>query len=197
MGCAPKPLESQEVHKVNLCMSGLNAAINAYTVRGHTTAPAQISSYEEALQNSRAVLYVKYQGVADEIKKGMNNQDSEGLATIRRHLDDRETCGALGGVPLDNPKDFDLMYWQKENERTKKQEAADLRYKALGDWDKAIRDEAAERRQRLERASTSVRTTNKDGVRVDQYILKKGGIIGCTTTVNGNSPAMFKCDGDV
>ncbi len=69
--------------------------------------------------------------------------------------------------------------------------------KALEDADNAIRNEAAERRTRLEKASKQVRTTNRNGVRVDQYVLKRGGIIACTTTISGNSPAMFNCDGDV
>ena len=68
---------------------------------------------------------------------------------------------------------------------------------ALAEADNAIRDEAADRRARLVKASKSVRTTNRDGVRVDQYILKRGGVIACTTTISGNSPAMFNCDGDV
>lgn len=68
---------------------------------------------------------------------------------------------------------------------------------ALVAADDAIRGEASDRRQRLEKASKSVRTTNSNGVRVDQYILKKGGIISCTTTISGNAPAMFNCDGDV
>ena len=68
---------------------------------------------------------------------------------------------------------------------------------ALAEADNAIRDESADRRARLEKASKSVRTTNRNGVRVDQYILKRGGIIACTTTISGNSPAMFNCDGDV
>lgn len=70
-------------------------------------------------------------------------------------------------------------------------------FKARDDFDQAMRDEAKDRRARLEKASKSVRTTNSHGVRVDQYILKKGGIISCTTTISGNSPAMFNCDGDV
>jgi len=68
---------------------------------------------------------------------------------------------------------------------------------ALEDADHAIRNESAERRTSLEKASKQVRTTNSNGVRVDQYILKRGGIIACTTTISGNSPAMFNCDGDV
>lgn len=68
---------------------------------------------------------------------------------------------------------------------------------ALAAADDAIRSEAADRRQRLEKASKSIRTTNSNGVRVDQYILKKGGIVSCTTTISGNAPAMFNCDGDV
>ena len=69
--------------------------------------------------------------------------------------------------------------------------------RALEEADIAIRNEAAERRARLEKASKQVRTTNRNGVRVDQYILKRGGIIACTTTISGNSPVMFNCDGDV
>lgn len=69
--------------------------------------------------------------------------------------------------------------------------------KALDEADNAIRNESAERRARLEKASKQVRTTNSNGVRVDQYILKRGGVIACTTTISGNSPAMFNCDGDV
>ncbi len=68
---------------------------------------------------------------------------------------------------------------------------------ALDKADQAIRDESGERRARLEKASKQVRTSNSHGVRVDQYILKRGGIIACTTTISGNSPAMFNCDGDV
>ena len=68
---------------------------------------------------------------------------------------------------------------------------------ALAEADNAIRDESADRRARLVKASKSVRTTNSNGVRVDQYILKRGGIIACTTTISGNSAAMFNCDGDV
>lgn len=69
--------------------------------------------------------------------------------------------------------------------------------KALDEADNAIRAEASERRARLEKASKAIKTTNSNGVRVDQYILKKGGIISCTTTISGNAPAIFKCDGDV
>lgn len=69
--------------------------------------------------------------------------------------------------------------------------------RALEEADNAIRSEAADRRARLEKASKQVRTTNKNGVRVDQYVLKRGGIIACTTTISGNSPVMFNCDGDV
>lgn len=68
---------------------------------------------------------------------------------------------------------------------------------ALEKADDAIRNEAAERRTRLEKASKQVRTTNRNGVRVDQYILKRGGVIACTTTITGNAPVMFTCDGDV
>jgi hypothetical protein len=75
--------------------------------------------------------------------------------------------------------------WQEEGVR------------ALDQADKAIRDDSAERRTRLEKASKQIRTSNSNGVRVDQYILKRGGVIACTTTISGNSPAMFNCDGDV
>ncbi len=68
---------------------------------------------------------------------------------------------------------------------------------ALAAADDAIRSEASDRRQRLEKASRSVKTTNRNGIRVDQFILKKGGIVSCTTTISGNSPAIFNCDGDV
>lgn len=81
---------------------------------------------------------------------------------------------------------------EKKLEESRKAGAA-----ALAAADEAIRSEAADRRQRLEKASRSIKTTNSNGVRVDQYILKKGGIVSCTTTISGNSPAMFKCDGDV
>ncbi|MCB1989777.1 MAG: hypothetical protein KDE69_15835, partial [Burkholderiaceae bacterium] len=69
--------------------------------------------------------------------------------------------------------------------------------KARDDFDQAMRAEAEVRRARLKKASKSVRTTNSHGVRVDQYILKKGGIVSCTTAISSNSPAIFNCDGDV
>jgi hypothetical protein len=68
---------------------------------------------------------------------------------------------------------------------------------ALEDADNAIRAEAADRRTRLEK--TSVRTTmsNKNGVRIDRYFFESGKVITCTTTISGNSPAMFDCDGNL
>lgn len=81
----------------------------------------------------------------------------------------------------------------EEKARRWREEGAQI----LEQTDNAIREEADARRSRLEKASKSVRTTNRDGVRVDQYILKKGGVISCTTTISGNAPVMFNCDGDV
>ena len=77
------------------------------------------------------------------------------------------------------------------------QNSKDEGERALEETDSAIRAEASERRARLEKASKNIRTTNKNGVRVDQYVLKSGRIISCTTTISGNSPAIFNCDGDV
>lgn len=87
------------------------------------------------------------------------------------------------------------------DERMKKEEEhkrfLENAYASRDQFDQAVRDDAKDRRARLEKASTSIRTTNKHGVRVDQYILPDGRIIACTTTISGNSPAIFSCDGDV
>lgn len=88
----------------------------------------------------------------------------------------------------------DINEFEKEKARRERIEEG---LKARDSFDEAMRAEAAERRARLEKASKTVRTTNTNGVRVDQYMLKKGGIISCTTTISGNSPAIFNCDGDV
>lgn len=69
--------------------------------------------------------------------------------------------------------------------------------KALDDADDAIRLEASNRRAALEKASSRIIMTNRNGVRVDQYVLKRGGVISCTTTVSGTAPAMFTCDGSL
>ncbi len=60
--------------------------------------------------------------------------------------------------------------------------------------DKAIREANSSRRQELERRSVSHRMSNRNGVRVDQYTMSNGTIVTCTTTISGNSPAMFNCD---
>ena len=88
-------------------------------------------------------------------------------------------------------------YSAYDSSEKKLAEAKEAGVRALELADNAIRTESAERRTRLEKASKQVRTTNSNGVRVDQYILKRGGIIACTTTISGNSPAMFNCDGNV
>lgn len=75
--------------------------------------------------------------------------------------------------------------------------AAREREAALNTWDNAIRDEATDRRKRLERAAVRHRMSNKHGVRIDHYTLKGGRTISCTTTIKGNSAAIFDCDGDV
>jgi len=69
--------------------------------------------------------------------------------------------------------------------------------KALEDADTAIRTEAAERRANLEKASTHTTMSNRNGVRIDHYFLKDRRVITCTTTISGNSPAMFNCDGNL
>ncbi|MDP3230743.1 MAG: hypothetical protein Q8N13_22605 [Acidovorax sp.] len=88
----------------------------------------------------------------------------------------------------------DINEFEKEEARRERMEEG---LKARDSFDEAMRTEAGQRRARLEKASKTVRTTNTNGVRLDQYILQKGGIISCTTTLSGNSPAMFNCDGDV
>ncbi len=77
------------------------------------------------------------------------------------------------------------------------EEIARERQAALDEADNAIRAEAAERRARLKKAAVRVQTTNRNGIRVDQYVLKSGRVIGCTTTITGNSPALFVCDGNL
>lgn len=90
-------------------------------------------------------------------------------------------------------KELDKQLATEADSRKRREEGL----KALEAADDAIRQEAIERRKRLETSSTTVRTTNTGGVRVDQYFLKRGGVISCTTTISGNSPALFHCDGDV
>lgn len=102
-------------------------------------------------------------------------------------------CGrSVEEINADNIRHEEYRVAEEKAKKWKEAGAA-----ALDEADNAIRNESADRRARLEKASKSVRTTNSNGVRVDQYILKRGGIIACTTTITGNSPAMFNCDGDV
>jgi len=60
--------------------------------------------------------------------------------------------------------------------------------------DKAIRSANDAQREGLERRAVSHRTTNRNGVRVDQYTMPNGKVVTCTTTISGNAPAMFNCD---
>ncbi len=66
--------------------------------------------------------------------------------------------------------------------------------RALEEADKAIREANGDRRAELERKAVSHRMSNRHGVRVDQYTMPDGSVVTCTTTISGNSPAMFNCD---
>lgn len=83
---------------------------------------------------------------------------------------------------------------QKDLERRIKQAKEDGA-RALEAADDAIRAEAATRRAALEKASVNITTSSQQGVRIDRYFLKRGDVITCTTTISGNSAAMFDCDG--
>ncbi len=78
----------------------------------------------------------------------------------------------------------------QENIRKAREEGA----RALEEADNAIRAANASRKAELERRATSHRMTNRNGVRVDQYTMPDGQTVSCTTTISGNSPAMFNCD---
>lgn len=81
----------------------------------------------------------------------------------------------------------------EENLKQSKEKGA----QALDDADNAIRQEATERRTSLEKASIRTTMSNQHGVRIDRYFLKGGKVITCTTTISGNTPAMFNCDGNL
>lgn len=85
--------------------------------------------------------------------------------------------------------------YRKANERIKK--AREDAYRERDEADAVIRDVNAKRREELEKASKNVRTTNSNGMRIDRYVLKKGGVITCTTDISGSAPAMFDCDGNL
>lgn len=69
-------------------------------------------------------------------------------------------------------------------------------YKSRDEFDAATRDNTADRRKRLETASTGHTMSNKHGVRIDRYRLKDGRTVVCTTTVPAAGPAVFDCDGE-
>jgi len=78
----------------------------------------------------------------------------------------------------------------EESVRRAREEGA----RALEEADKAIREANASRRSDLERRAVSHRMANRNGVRVDQYTMPDGRVVTCTTTISGNSPAIFNCD---
>lgn len=92
----------------------------------------------------------------------------------------------------------ELIKWQDSRAIDDAQKKAKIEgAQALEAADNAIRQEALDRRLALEKASTRTSMSNKNGVRIDRYFLKRGGVITCTTTISGNSPAMFICDGNL
>lgn len=80
----------------------------------------------------------------------------------------------------------------EENIRKAQEEGA----RALEQWDTAIRDNTADTRKKLEKAAAKYWMTNRNGVRVDTYVLKDGRSVICSTTIRGNSAAIMNCDGE-
>jgi hypothetical protein len=76
-------------------------------------------------------------------------------------------------------------YWEESAKRGREQ---------ADEADKAIREATGSQRADLERRAIRHRMTNSNGVRVDQYTMPNGTVVTCTTTISGNSPAMFNCD---
>lgn len=81
--------------------------------------------------------------------------------------------------------------WQQQ------QKAKEEGRKALEKWDQVINDEAAGRRQRLQKASVKHTMSNRAGVRLDYYHLRSGKVVICTTSVPKVGAPNFSCDGDV
>ena len=106
-------------------------------------------------------------------------------------------------VVIDPYSDKHGVKAQEQLEKYEKSRATDEKLKkwklegekSLEDSDNAIRKEAVDRRASLEKAAIRTTMSNSHGVRIDHYFLKSGKVITCTTTISGNSPAMFDCDG--
>lgn len=96
------------------------------------------------------------------------------------------------GYYLDKCKSGDLF-----REYVKREDPAELRAKALDEWDNATRANTDDLRKRLQKASKRVETDSSGSVRVDAYHLKDGRIIYCTTKVFSTGAPNMKCDGDV
>lgn len=77
----------------------------------------------------------------------------------------------------------------------KHENAAELREKALAEWDSAIKSDMDKRTRNLKRLAVSVKTVNTQGARYDSYKLKDGRVISCSTKVSDTGTFM-NCDGN-
>lgn len=133
-------------------------------------------------------------------QKCISSIDTRGIGTnrvperVRYILDDANHRGWQERL------EFEIYLKECQNQTMftgyqKKENPAELREKALSEWDNAIRDDIEQRRKELKKASKKVVTDSTGSVRVDAYHLKKGGTIYCTTKVT-DSGAIMKCDGE-
>lgn len=97
----------------------------------------------------------------------------------------------LAQIPVGNLQGATMYADYAEDVRKARADGA----KALEEWDAAIRENTTDTRKELRKAAVSHRTTNRNGVRIDTYVLKDGRSVICSTTVRGNSPAIMNCDG--
>jgi hypothetical protein len=115
---------------------------------------------------------------------------SPSIASVSQRLT-VENQRNLAQIPVGNLQGATMYADYAEDVRKARAEGA----KALEEWDAAIRENTTDTRKELRKAAVSHRTTNRNGVRIDTYVLKDGRSVICSTTVRGNSPAIMNCDG--
>ncbi|CAN7738393.1 hypothetical protein LJR118_006564 [Acidovorax sp. LjRoot118] len=188
------PLERDERQKAAVCKRQVEWAMQKIAAHGHDKPSLFVDSYEAAVHASRVPLHQRYVSVVSDLAAALAEPPTR-LPEARGHIANKELCNSAGDVAIDNPTHPDIRLWESKRSAERATAVQALRTTALEKWDSTIRDDAQQRLSELMQASTSIKTTNSNGVKVDQFILKRGGVISCTTTVPDNSAPVFKCDG--
>lgn len=173
-GCSSK-LSEEEEKQALACLVKISVPIKLLKDSGNDVSPPEITTYAQALQESRSRQYWLLTTAHQALQPGNDPH------AARAWLKDYEMCGSPT-VSIENPTYLRVTGWEDR----KNESVLNSIYEANAAFDAAQNDILKD----YAKKATSHETSSSAGVRIDTYQMKDGSFKICTTTVRGGGKAV-------